>query len=261
MALSRPNSFAHRGGAHPGADTRFVPLALIAAAGLAWAAPAPAASLGKCTDKIEVVGDDLAGDLRKNFSELRNVTVTGCDAKIQARVARFTKLDFDDSRWTFEGAVRINMQSPQGSLSSDQAVVSFRNNQIERVTITGKPAEFQQKRTDSDAIAHGRAGQIVYELGAGTVNLTENAWVCDGSREMRSSKLEYDLGKQELRASSQPGGQRVRVTIDPRASSKDPKKVTSTPATGPIDCGSPPAWNSTAPDSGATAADKRSPAP
>jgi len=247
MARSRPNSVS------------FCVLAALAMASLlALAQPAHAASLAKCTDKIEVVGDNLDGNLKKNFTELRNVTISGCDARIDARVARFTKLDFDDSRWTFEGDVRIRMETQQGSLNSDQAIVSFKNNQIDRVTITGKPAQFQQKRSDSNAIAYGRAGQIVYELGAGTVNLTDDAWVCDGSKEMRSAKLGYDLNKQEAEASSGPGGQRVRLTIDPRASKEtNTKKQPET--TGRITC-TPPDWNGgrVAP---AAASDKRSPAP
>jgi lipopolysaccharide transport protein LptA len=219
-------------------------IALTIGAGLnvAFTRPAGAASLAKCTSQIEVEGDNLDGNLRKNFTELKNVTISGCDARIEARLARFTKLDFEDSRWTFEGDVRIRMDSPQGSLNSDQAVVSFRNNQIDKVDITGKPARFQQKRSDTDATAYGRAGQIVYELRAGTVNLTGDAWVCDGSKEMRSAKLGYDLNKQTANASSGPNGQRVRLTIDPRANSKDgtPKK-TDTP--GGISC-KPPEWNS-----------------
>jgi len=228
-----------------------------------------AASLDKCKGNIEVDGDELQGDLHQNVSIMRNVTIKGCDARIKARLARFTKPDFDDSRWTLEGDVQINMESPAGSLSSDKAVVSFRGNHIDRVTITGKPAQFQQTRTDSKATAYGRAGQIVYELGAGTIHLTDNAWVCDGSREMRSAKLVYDLGKQQLNATSTPGstgssgGGRVHLTIDPRAASNDPKKVTTdkppTSTAAPITC-TPPAWNSSGAADSAAADDKRPPA-
>ena len=257
MARSRPNN-ANRS---PSAWLAGIPL--VALGVLACAPRAEAASLGKCSSKIEVVGDALEGNLHENVSAVRNVIITGCDARIEAKLARFTKPDFDDSRWTFEGDVRIRMDSPQGSLSSDKAVVSFRNNQIDRVTITGKPAQFQQKRSDSDATAYGRAGQIIYELGKGTIDLTDSAWVCDGSREMSSTRLQYDLTKQQLNASSTPGGQRVRLTIDPRAASNDPKKVTTTttPTTGtPITC-KPPAWGSSGASESAKADDKRAPAP
>jgi lipopolysaccharide transport protein LptA len=228
-------------------------------------APAAAASLAKCTSQIEVEGDNLDGNLRKNFTELKNVTISGCDARIEARVARFTKLDFEDSRWTFEGDVRIRMDSPPGNLNSDLAIVSFRNNQLDKVDITGKPARFQQKRTDSNAIAYGRAGRIVYELGAGTVNLMDNAWVCDGSKELRSAKVVYDLNKQLANASSGSNGQRVKLTIDPRASkdaqAKKPDPTSTGSSTTAISC-TPPDWNATAPAANAgTPAEKPAKAP
>jgi lipopolysaccharide transport protein LptA len=245
MARFRPtlNSSLAPGSLDRAAWLAFGTVAVTLAIGLSAAFPRPAnaASLAKCTSQIEVEGDNLDGNLRKNFTELKNVTISGCDARIEARVARFTKLDFQDSRWTFEGNVRIRMDSPQGSLDSDMAVVSFRNNQIDKVDITGKPARFQQKRTDSGAVAYGRAGQIVYELRAGTVNLSDNAWVCDGSKEMRSARLVYDLNKQTANASSGPTGQRVKLTIDPRANSKD-ANAKKTEAGGTIAC-APPDWN------------------
>jgi lipopolysaccharide export system protein LptA len=185
------------------------------------AQPASAATLSQCSGDIELEGDNLDGDLRKSFTELRNVVITGCDARIEAKLARFSKLDFEDSRWTFEGNVRIRMDAQQGSLSSDQAVVNFRDNQIERVVITGKPAEFEQRRTDSGAIARGRAGQIVYELVAGTINLSQDAWLSDGKTEIESPTLVYDVRKQQVQASSVRGSgggsERVRLTINPKS--------------------------------------------
>ena len=131
-------------------------------------------------EDIELEGDNLDGDLRKNITELKNVVITGCDARIEAELARVSKLDFEDSRWTFEGNVRIRMEAQQGSLVRTRRSSNFRNNQIQRVTITGKPAEFEQRRTDSGATARGRAGEIVYELDAGTVQLSDDAWLSDG---------------------------------------------------------------------------------
>src|SRR5205823_8973381 len=46
-----------------------------------------------------------------------------------------------------------------GNLRSDQAVVEFRDNHIARATVTGKPAEFEQQRTDS-----GRSEEHTSEL-------------------------------------------------------------------------------------------------
>lgn len=199
--------------------------AFVALGALACAHPARAATLGKCTEAIQVEGDNLGANLKQNSTELKNVVISGCDTRIEARLARVSRLDFEDSSWTFEGNVHIHMEAQNGSLSSDQAVVTFRDNQIERVTITGSPAEFEQKRTDSDALARGHAGQIVYELGAGTVSLSNDAWLTDGSTEIKGSLLVYDIGRQQVQATSKPGAKdRVRLTITPKPSSKDEKK-------------------------------------
>jgi lipopolysaccharide export system protein LptA len=208
-----------------------VPAAFLALGAFVCAQSASAATLSQCSGDIELEGDNLDGDLRKNFTELKNVVITGCDARIEAKLARFSKLDFEDSRWTFEGDVRIRMEAQQGSLSSDQAVVNFRDNQIQRVVITGKPAEFEQRRTDSGAMARGRAGQIVYELGAGTINLSDDAWLSDGNTEIQSPTLVYDVRKQQVQASSVRGGrgsERVRLTINP--ASKNGKKNGKAPS-------------------------------
>ena len=41
----------------------------------------------------------------------------------------------------------------------------FKDNLIARATVVGKPAEFEQKRVDSDQMARGHAGKIVYDVG------------------------------------------------------------------------------------------------
>jgi lipopolysaccharide export system protein LptA len=228
MALSRPNRRS----------------LLATCAGLAaFAALVPpqgaiAASLGKCTEAIQVEGDNLGANLKQNSTELANVSIKGCDTSIEADRARVSRLDFEDSSWTFEGDVKIRMDAQRGSLTSDQAVVNFRDNQIERVTITGRPAQFEQKRTDSNAIARGRAGEIVYELGAGTVSLSKDAWLSDGNTEIKGNLLVYDIRQQQVQASSKPGSsERVRLTITPGSSSKDGKAPAGSKSVTPAPTG------------------------
>jgi lipopolysaccharide transport protein LptA len=196
-------------------------LVTVGAVGVLAHAPAWAvASVENCRDGIEVESDKLIGNFKNNVTELPNVVVTGCDARIEARRGRATKVDFDDSQWTFDGDVRIHMKQPEGSLKSDQAVVAFRNNQIVSVTITGSPAEFEQKRGDAGGVARGRAGKIVYDLSTGTVTLSDDAWLSDGGKEIKTAQIVYDIGKQALVGTSKPGegNQRVKITINPKAS-------------------------------------------
>jgi len=227
MAPSRPSSLP-------------LPLrALVAALGaLAYAHAAQAASFDKCAESIVVESKGGGANFKKNTTEFKDVVISACDMRIEAKRARSTALNFENSTWTFDGDVRIRTEE-RGSLRSDLAVVDFRNNRIDRVTITGSPAEFEQKRTDSDTTARGRARQIVYELSAGTISLTDDAWVSDGgSTEVKGSQLVYDIRQQVVLATSGAGkGDRVRMTITPKSSPKPPKsggkQATPAPAAGP----------------------------
>src|SRR5262245_52552097 len=106
------------------------PIAGLAAAcgvgllGVAEAAPAPCAN-----QEIVVENKSLEMDYRNNNAVMRSVVITQCGMRISADEARIKGgLDFEDSQWTISGDVRITAEG--GSLSSDKAVVSFRNRLI-----------------------------------------------------------------------------------------------------------------------------------
>ncbi len=127
------------------------------------------------------------------------ITVDGCDMEIKANTRQTTSLDLDDSNWTLNSNVRIRSDQQQSKLSSDQAVVRFRTSEIQRITMTGDPAEFEQQRPDSGLITRGHARQMVYEAGAGTVRLVEDAWLSDGGKEIKTPQLVYDIRQAEIR--------------------------------------------------------------
>jgi lipopolysaccharide transport protein LptA len=175
------------------------------------------------------------------------ITVDGCDMEIKANTIQTTSLDLDDSDWTLNGNVRIRADQQQSKLSSDQAVVQFRNSEILRITMTGNPAEFEQRRPDSGLITRGHAKQMVYEAGPGTVRLVEDAWISDGGKEIKTPQLVYDIRKAEIRSTgnedgskgsggstgSSGTGDRVIITIDPKASKGAKKDDEPKPAPTP----------------------------
>ena len=152
---------------------------------------------------------------------LRDVTISQGDIRVQADEARAAGgLNFENSRWTFSGNVRIRAEG--GSLTSDRAVVSFANNLIDRATVTGKPAAFEQARGGTADAARGRAETIIYETAAGTVSLLDSAWLSDGRNEIRGERLIYNIRDQRVQARARPdsaaGEQgRVRIIIQPGA--------------------------------------------
>jgi lipopolysaccharide transport protein LptA len=182
--------------------------------------PSPSKDARK--QKIDIASSKI--DYKGDTVFLQDVVITQGDTKVQADHAHATGLeDFDNSRWTFEGNVRINGEQ-HGSLKSDVAVVEFRNNTISKATATGNPAEFEQKRTDTDEVARGHAHEIVYDVSDGTVRLSTDAWVWDGHNSLSAPELVYDIRQQHVRATAEPGtGNQVHLTIDPNAH-QDPDK-------------------------------------
>jgi lipopolysaccharide transport protein LptA len=183
--------------------------------------PAPSKDARKLPIDVAASKFDYEGDT----VVLQNVVITQGDTKVQADHAHATGLDnFDNSHWTFDGNVRINGEQ-HGSLKSDQAVVEFRNKYISKATITGNPAEFEQKRTDTAEVARGHAHEIVYNVTDGTVRLSNDAWLSDGHNEISGHELVYSIREQRVQAATQPGtDDKVHIIIQPDANGDTNKK-------------------------------------
>jgi lipopolysaccharide transport protein LptA len=177
-------------------------------------APPPALQPGQQPITVDAASSEV--DYRTNTVVFSEVVISQGATRVQADHAHATGLNFANSRWTFEGKVRIDAEQ-HGNLRSDQATVDFRNNRIARATITGKPAEFEQKRADSEQMARGHADEIVYDLSDGTVRLSNEAWLTDGQNEISGPLLVYNVRAQRVQAAASPGtDQRVHITIAPR---------------------------------------------
>jgi lipopolysaccharide transport protein LptA len=196
--------------------------------------------------EISFDASSMDTDFKTQVMHLRgDVTITYGKMTVKADRALATGGgNFKNSRWTFDGNVRINAD-PRGNLRSDEAVVEFEDNQLKRATATGNPAEFDQKRADSDVVARGHANQIVYEVGAGTVKLSNDAWITDGRNDTSAPVITYDLREEHVVATTSPGTEtRVHVTIAPNeapkvdgAGTNKPKPTAAAPAAPPADVG------------------------
>jgi len=199
------------------------PSAATALAAPAAAAPTAGAALPTRQLPITVDAASSEVDYRTNTVVFSQVVISQGAMRVQADHAHASGLNFANSRWTFEGHVRIDAD-PRGSLRADQAVVEFRDNRIVRATANGKPAEFEQPRPDSQQMARGRAGEIVYDVNEGTVRLSDDAWLSDGINEISGPLLVYNIRAQRVQAATQSGtDQRVHIVIQPQ----------STPAAAP----------------------------
>ena len=113
MATSNRNSHA-------------IHLAAICATGLlgvAEAAPAPCAN-----QEIVLEAKSLEMDYRNNNAVLRDVVITQCDVRIQAAEARVSGgLNFENSKWTISGDVRINAAGRQPEFRQGDRLVLATN--------------------------------------------------------------------------------------------------------------------------------------
>ncbi len=215
-----------------------------AVGGVAAAAPAaeqPAAPQqlpGEQPIKLDAASSEV--DYKTNTVVFKDVIISQGTMRVQADHARATGLNFANSKWTFEGNVRINAEE-HGNLRSDSAVVEFKDNHILRATVLGKPAEFEQKRAASEKMARGHADKIVYDVGEGTVRLSDEAWLSDGQSEISGPLLVYDIRAQRVQAATQPdSGERVRITIQPNALPQSDKDAAKKPTPAPESPKPPP---------------------
>ena len=161
-------------------------------------------------------------DTKNNQLLFRDVTITQGDVQVRAQQANATGLDFENSEWVFRGNVRIKVDG--GSLSSDEARVSFAQNRISRAVITGSPAAFEQTLENGDQ-ARGRAGTIEYDFSDSTVRLRQEAYLTDGHNDIRGETLVYSIADQRVLANAEEqGSERVHITINPRSVEEAQKK-------------------------------------
>jgi lipopolysaccharide transport protein LptA len=190
------------------------------------ATAAPARSPVQLLDKDQPIHMDAANsevDYKTKRMIYHDIVISQGTTRVQADTAQATGLNFENSKWTFDGNVRINAE-PRGNLRSDSAVVEFKDNLIARATVVGKPAEFEQKRVDSDQMARGHADKIVYDVAEGTVRLSDDAWLSDGQSEISGPLLIYNIRAQRVQAigntttTVKPGNdERIHITIAPHS--------------------------------------------
>jgi lipopolysaccharide export system protein LptA len=188
---------------------------LLALLALAPAGPAAEPDRSSLPISLDAASSDV--DYKSQTVVFKDIVITQGDIRVEAQRARATGgLNFENTRWTFEGGVRIHVEQ-RGSLSSDQAIVDFQDNRISKATITGSPAQFEQQRTDAEGMARGRAGEIIYEVGTGTVRLANDAWLSDGRTEISGPLIVYNIRAEQVQAAASPGEkERVRITIGPK---------------------------------------------
>jgi lipopolysaccharide transport protein LptA len=213
-----------------------IAIALGGAAALACAfavsnAAAPASGT-RCVEDVVINGDNVDANYKNGKIQLRNVVISQCDIRVQAKSATANGLNIDSARWTFDGDVHIDVEN-RGNLRANQAEVEFRDSQIAKLIITGTPAEFEQQRKDADGMARGHAKEIIYDVTAGTVHLSSDAWLNYGRSDLKCEQILYDIRQQAAQCPKQDG-ERVQLTIPAKPHAPEAKPAAGQPATAPV---------------------------
>jgi lipopolysaccharide transport protein LptA len=196
-------------------------VALLGLAGSCAAATPRAAARPSSPQPIEVDAVDSQIDTRANRVTLTKVTISQGGLSIQAdkAVANGTGLSFNESRWEFDGAVRIRFEG--GLLQAASATVRFAGDRIAQAEASGSPAEFQQQLESMARPVRGHAERIDYDFLAQKVRLNGGAWLFDGRNEMTSASILY-LIKDQIAQNEASAGGRVHITIRPETGAESP---------------------------------------
>ena len=130
---------------------------------------------------------------------------------------------------TYEG----NVQLRQGTLNlqGDNMTVYLANKQLDRITLTGKPASLQQRRENESADQHAEADSIEYSASDDRVILLGNAriWQHDED-EFRSERIVFNLKENTVNAGGNDSEDRVHITLQPKSSPEStPESIPENP--------------------------------
>lgn len=169
------------------------------------------------TEGINISADLQDSDLRNDVHVLSgNVAITQADMSMQAEKATVKGLQTDNGRWTFERAVHI--RSAKADLRADTADATFAGGRVAEATVKGTPALFEQLNAAADKKVSGRAKVIEYDLGKGTVKMSQDVWFSYGGNEFRGDTVVYNLNDERVvvnPGAAQGSGGRVNITIKP----------------------------------------------
>ncbi len=149
---------------------------------------------------------------------------------IEADEGRATRMDFEDSVWQFNGNVIIDIEN--GHIECDTAEMKFDEFQLKLATVTGSPATFELKRTETGDVTYAEAGKLVYDIESGVIEFSENATITEGGNQISSDFLVYNIAEQRINAESSGSEDgRVRITYTPtNGVSSEDVDATATPS-------------------------------
>ena len=133
------------------------------------------------------------------------------------------RVELDDATGIsiYRGRVKV----AQGTLllSGETMTVHNKGNAIEKVIMEGTPATYQQRPDNKDQDVHAKALRMEYYTNPEHIILLKQAEVEQQGDVLRSERIEYDMAKDQVRAGTDQGDERVHITIQPK-NKKEPQE-------------------------------------
>ena len=136
-------------------------------------------------------------------------------------------VDADHMQANIETGISVytgNVMVTQGKLvlSGDKIVVVQQNNEVERITVTGKPAHYNHV-TDRGEVIEADSENMVYDVSKNTLVLTINAELKHPEHYISSQKIIYNTltkvavaGAKDA-ARGKDDSNRVKITLSPKS--------------------------------------------
>ena len=136
-------------------------------------------------------------------------------------------VDADHMQANIETGVSVytgNVKVTQGELvlSGDRIIVIQQNNEVERITVTGKPAHYNHV-TERGEVIEADSEKMVYNVSNNTLVLTINAELKHPEHYISSQKIIYNtltkvaVAGDKSAADSSDENKRVKITLSPKA--------------------------------------------
>ena len=156
--------------------------------------------------------------------QLNAQTAAGALEKIHLS-ADHMQLNIESGVSVYTGNVKIS----QGELllTGDKVTVKQGNDEVEMITVTGKPARYRHVTEKGETI-NAESEQMVYTLIDNKLVMTVNAKLKQPDHHVSSQKITYDTkkkiiiaGEKSTKSKTKSDSERVKITLTPK---KDPQK-------------------------------------
>lgn len=161
---------------------------------------------------IDLDAESSEFDRKKNRLFFRGLTIKQGPLSITADEATATRLDFENTRWEFNG--NVIFENAGTTAYCDFADILFLEHRIRNAIMQGKPAYFEKIQVGNGRETEGRANLMEYDMDRGVISMSDNAWLSDGANEVSGNRISYDLNREFIIAAADDDGQ-VRMKIIP----------------------------------------------